>query len=898
MTLCIDPSGYADGYDLRTDRVLSLFRLLQSCRGRQVDATDHILDIGCGPKCDFPKFWDLALSKIQKAEGTNPQIFGMDLDTDCVSPLPDGYSYLQADANTWEIPDDFRAKFSLITSVYSWHWIVGGGGEAIAEERAASIYAKAEELLEINGRLAIQHLYTDDTMPEITKIAIEAMRRSGIAQLEGITSEEYKKRRALAWEIPETLADISKSFLRFKNDNHSTLLTSEYIGGSTSWHWKDVKGIWAFWKSVNLKRFFGDLAPNDQKALEKAFEDVITEKSLGKLRLHSKKHEQILYVRITVKTAHEIIRKGDVAASYRSGMTLRADLPNQVRAGLAKQITNLERNEPWFGSEGTFIPGSSTNDPQTASLLEVLNPILTCVNDEIATIFSINLRQVSTTDGSNLGQMRNVGPANADADRIQKDGDWLRQLKSKGVPTISEVVLSSSDNPPEVVVFVGSPWTNHADWYAFNRSSFVTAKDGSIPSVVILWISAKNPAKLELFEPGNVVYADYLWEIAGWHENYDIVEFLHFLLGQLRGDIKSTFLATSNLSIEGDSKRRDSVSITTFQNTLQAGHFNGFPEIADCFLLIDALQELAIIGERIRSRQQGVKSLISASSHEQKQVVDFIFCRLFNQPLTNWFNVSGQPTMALQRMGVIDIHSEYKEQFEDLRVIPSGAMLNAARSFFGLWSGTRDFLQDHLFGDRETITLHEAICEWAIEQAVGITALTDIRTRDLQGFNDWTELHSEWRIAVAQRQNQFSCIKPVEGKLYIKKPTERNVTVRTRQIWFFRAILAMLTNALKNCSIKNCITFDIEYNINNNEIRLSVVNPLEYPDRKAPKSDGTEAVLKLCVEAFGGNSRSSFRFEECNNGGIKRPDCKPTHWISEAVFSCGSEVDGSAWIFQ
>ena len=212
---------------------------------------------------------------------------------------------------------------------------------------------------------------------------------------------------------------------------------------------------------------------------------MLSEKSLKDLRLHSKWHDQSLYIRITVKSAHEILRKGEAAGNYRSGVTLRPDLPNQVRAKLAVQIANLERNEPWFGLEGTLIPDSSSQDEQTASLLNVLEPILTCVHDETASIFSINLRQVSITDGSNLGQMRNVGPSNSDADRIKNDGNWLRELKKKGVPTISEVVLSTSDNPPEVVVFVGAPWTNHADWYFFNRSSLVTAKAGSIPSCLL-----------------------------------------------------------------------------------------------------------------------------------------------------------------------------------------------------------------------------------------------------------------------------------------------------------------------------------------------------------------------------------------------------------------------------
>lgn len=897
MKRCIDPEGYADGHDLRTDRVLSLFRLLQSCRGRQVDASDHILDIGCGPKSAFPNFWNLTLSKLLQPGVAYPQVSGIDLEPDCKSELQSGYNYLEADVNAWGIPDDFRNKFSLITSIYSWHWIVGGDS-ARAQERAASIYEKAEELLQTNGRLAIQHLYTDDTMPEITIIAIAAMRQSGLVQLKDINIEEYKRRRARAWEIPKTLRGVSRSFLQFKIENQSTQLNSEYVGGSTSWHWKDVKSIWAFWKSVNLKSFFGDLTPSDQKVLEEAFEYVLSEKSLKDLRLHSKWHNQSLYLRIAVKSAHEIIRKGEAAGNYRSGVTLRPDLPNQVRAKLAVQISNLERNEPWFGSEGTLIPDSSSQDGQTASLLNVLDPILTCVNDETASIFSINLRQVSITDGRNLGQMRNVGPANADVDRIQKDGDWLRELKKKGVPTISEVVLSTSDNPPEVVVFAGAPWANHADWYSFNRSSLGTAEAGSIPSVVVLWISAKNPAKLEIFEPGNVIYADYLWEIAGWHENSDIVDFLNFLLGQLRDDIKSTFLATSNLSIEGDSKRRDSVSITTFQNPTQAESFPDFPEIADCFLLIDSLQELALIGERIRSRQQGVKSLISASSHEQKQVVDFIFGRLFNQRVTDWFDLRDQPNDSIKRMGVIDVYSGYESQIGELRIIPSVAMLAAARSFFGLWSGNRDFLQDNLFGECEAITLFEAISKWSVEQSVGVAALTDIRTRSLRQFSDWAGLQVEWKNAVATRENQVSCNCLQADDLWIRRPTQSDMAVRIKQIWFFRAILAMLTNALKNCSIGAKIVCDTGYDERRNEVRVSVINPLDPMYCKIPKSDGTEAVLKICTESFGGTSRAFFRFEACDSVGIKRLDCPPTHWISETVFSCGAEADGSAWIFH
>jgi hypothetical protein len=794
--------------------------------------------------------------------------------------------------------EDFRENFTLITCYYSWHWIMGQCNEYIAQNRADHFYRKVESLLKVDGRFAIQHLYTNDTMPEITTIAIEAMRRSGISCIEAMSMDAYRKRRAHSWRIPDSLTSVGHSFSQFRRTTPETSLIHEFLSGSTSWHWESLENIWPLWKSVNLPVIFPELTPEDSDVLQEVFKDVLTEQTLQSLGIRCIKLDNTQYIRLSVRSAHEIIRRSSCRHRKNRRVGLRPDLPNQVRSKLAENISNLEFNEPWFVSEGTLTLNDNVQDKETQSLLAVVEPIVNCVTSTTARVFSINLRQASITDGNSIGQMRNIGPTPDDASNIREDGDWLRELKHTGIPTISEVVLSASDNPPEVIVFVGSPWNNHIDWDIFIHNQLHNREDSQPKSVVVLWVSSsKKPLGRTSFAPGNDVYADYLTEVTGWHEKPDIVDFLHFLLGQLRDDTRSVFLATSNSSIQGDTKRRDSVSITLFQNQHQYNRAKRFPEISDCFILIDALQELALIGERIRSRQLGARKVISASSHEQKQIIDFIFGSLFDQRLADWFDINAKEKSTLDKMGTILINPLYEECVSEMRLVPSFRMLKAARIYFALWGGDRHYLKDQLYLTDKLLPLDPVISNWAISRAAEVTALSDVRNIPLETVSDWSWLRNKWLNTIDSRTRQISWTMLSSQNLLMRQPGPDDITTTTKQLWFLRAFIAMLSNGLKNCAVNQTINCSASYNENSTRLKISVLNQMQSTGHRTPKQNGTQAVMYACAELFGARQPVAVRFCSCNsNGEASRDDLAHTHWISEMIFPIATNSGESDWL--
>lgn len=314
------------------------------------------------------------------------------------------------------------------------------------------------------------------------------------------------------------------------------------------------------------------------------------------------------------------------------------------------------------------------------------------------------------------------------------------------------------------------------------------------------------------------------------------------------------------------------------------------------------IQEAASPYEQCRNRE-AKKEHIEASSHEQKPVVDFIVTNIMNQSLYKWFDVrflDGEtpnitimpPERSARNLGALVMHQSSSKEFNQCRLIPSASMFEAAKGYLQLWMGGRGVLDDWLYTNNiEKVALSEIVTR-LIDQAVHVAVLPGLRQLKLDGYEDWPAMRSEWDCRIAQRNKQIR--KFIDGlSLYELRKYESigngiEEKIRALQTAFLRAVLAALTNALKNTIPSNKIDLIMEH-MSDEILRVSVLNELNSPAVKRSKSDGTELVLRICASEFGPDCSNSVRFTSCDSKGNEAKSTA-THWIARVLFPTNKKV--------
>ena len=601
--------SYIHSIDGRLKQVNPLFEALESCRDKPVHSKDNVFDIGCGATTVFNEFWNnnyrqpklvVGLDK-QKNEGDHvpDNINLIDTSQDNHNDILEMGRFYRPDTDfcTWQVPDSYKEKFSLATSINSFHWITGECAEDIAKERSGSFFASSEKLLKQGGYLSLLVPLTEDFCSGMTKIAISSMKRLGL----DIDKNSYMETRRKRWRIPKSLKELRSWFEQYRELEPKTTLHEKLLLGVSTWYWQPVDQIWGIWSSMNLGPNALPLDPEQAKRLESIFKETLrNEEVLDKMGIQTSKFNDSIYCLLSWRSAQFVLEKKQPNKKVMP-CGISPDLAAQVRSALSKSVSKYNQDDLFHATEEIVVRNIHNLENMQ---VQVTNPIWEELSMSSLVYYTL-LRQEQS--GGDIVSIATVNENNAA--QLSEEFEFVRKQSPENFKGLSEVVFEKGvDGFNDIAIFLGNRWRNYVEWAIHRPHPLAFAVWFQIQSTTETDIDINNNLTLNL--PIHcVAHLKFLVDLPN-NKWIDGIQFRYLLFlnkqaqrvqSQNEGLTDSVVLTTSSAAI--DEKSKSSASITFFpkQNNL----YDDFPSSADCFFVLDALQVLAVLRERMKARKIG-----------------------------------------------------------------------------------------------------------------------------------------------------------------------------------------------------------------------------------------------------------------------------------------------------
>ena len=242
-----------------------LLTMLAHFRGRRIDESDSVLDIGCGPEVLLKPLWE-------EGDEKPGQLTGIDNNSRFSSQVfweadnTDNRKFIQTDFLKWKSED----KFSVIWSSMSAHWITGPYKEG--GKKSKQFFDRIKHFLKNDGYFACIAPATKNFYPLISKVALKAFEELGYPLS---VKTAYHAHRADFYYFWNSISEII---------DYGSDAKLELCGIYRTRDWQHVKTteIGKIGKSANEKLYEGITEVDIEKVAQKI--DEILTKSTNKKR--------------------------------------------------------------------------------------------------------------------------------------------------------------------------------------------------------------------------------------------------------------------------------------------------------------------------------------------------------------------------------------------------------------------------------------------------------------------------------------------------------------------------------------------------------------------------------------------------------------------------------------
>ncbi|AMV35339.1 hypothetical protein VN12_24650 [Pirellula sp. SH-Sr6A] len=833
----VNASSYERSLDLRAARGVSLINLIEKFRKCELSDRNSIIDLACGAPKNFVSFWERLL--VRSNSGLFKQaktILGVDLAPCSNNALPTPFEYISADLTSLAPVSDRSKSFDIATCFYGFHWLVGGPDEHVKLHKAQVILNHADHLLTENGIMAIQHLFTSNNMPEVTLIALEALKAT-FPDFGTMTHAEYVRKRALHWTIPECTEDILRLTTDIAASSGSTFTTA-IVMPSVSWHWFPAEDIWPLWSSVNSHIFMRGFTLAQQTDLERTFRSICVKPRLDELGISSTTHDGKLWAMLKMTVAQQIIHRSSSRSLSPAVMqNVKIGLHSKVRNRLREKLPAFEGNRIWFQREGV-VNGTNSDNQIHNDVYYVAEPLLECIPKELGEVFSLNIRVGKVELGDSGAKMINVTPKPDHVHALEMDRSKLSRLLGTENMTLSEAVFSNQDHPDDFVLFVGKDWGNYFEWY--DLASDQPSETLGLTSA--LWLeSVSTPPVLGPLPP---IVLSSVGNSAVSIRDKPISVFLRFVLEQFSGK-RFALLVSTTRSYDVASLSLDAASLTVIATARTSTDRNlltaEFPTVRDCDALWSSLNLFTTLSNRQSASRRRALDIFRAESHERNQLLEFAFDKLLGTRFRD----------ILTRVKIELIGDDCEARKQDIELVENGLLIlfpeavTAIQWLAFTWSSSKERKDDFLFAENHSINFKHFLVK-LVECAAKVAAVADVKNLAISSFDDVRYVRHEWtqRLSIRASQVQIACHGGVD-RIVVPKLAKVASESSLNQTWLVRAVVASLTNAMKHAPSG---VIHLNAILCGGSLVIEVKNSSSegHPD----KEYGTESVLQLCASSI------------------------------------------------